>query len=110
MDLTFDALYKEPSSLAALAGAYIDESGTPVFIGADGSIQQSILICQTSGHISIVDPAYNMYRVQLTTRCENGSLTSGSGLAIYDKSASPPHLLLGLSGGGTAGVSTWIRE
>jgi hypothetical protein len=112
MDLTFDTLYDQPSSTGAVAGMYLDSQaeGFPIFIDTDGSIQQSELICQTGGHISVIDPSYNLYRIQLSTRCDNGSNSSISGLATLDNSASPPHLLIGSSGGGAAGVSTWIRQ
>jgi hypothetical protein len=112
MDLTFDTLYNQPSSTATVAGTYLDSQaqGFPIFIDTDGSIQQSELICQTGGHISIIDPSYNLYRVQLTTKCDNGSNSSGSGLATLDNSVSPVQLLVGLSGGGTAGAFIWIRQ
>jgi K+-transporting ATPase c subunit len=112
MDLTFDTLYDQPSSTAAVAGMYLDSQaeGFPIFIDTDGSIQQSELICQNGGHISLIDASYNLYRIQLTSRCDNGSNSSVSGLATLDNSASPVHLLIGSSGGGAAGVSTWIRQ
>lgn len=112
LDLTFDPLYDQPSSTAAVAGMYLDSQaeGFPIFIDANGSIQQSELICQNGGQISVIDASYNVYRILLTSHCDNGSSSSVSGLATLETSTTPVRLLISTVGGGSAGVSTWIRQ
>lgn len=112
LDLTFDALYNRPSSLATVSGEFAPVNGFPYFIGADGSISESELICETNGKISIVNATYNVYRMQLTTTCDQGGgghvTTNVSGLATLDNTVSPEGLVLGLSGD-FAYADTWFR-
>lgn len=112
LDLTFDALYDRPSSLAAVAGQFAPVNGLPYLIDPDGSISQSALICETSGKISIINSAYNLYHIQLTNSCDNGSgghnVTNVSGLATLDNTVSPERLVVGLTGDFPA-AEVWLR-
>jgi hypothetical protein len=113
LDLTFDALYNRPSSLATVAGTGYLVGGGPGFldIAADGSIWGHLhTIGDYSGQISVIDPAYNLYRVQLTLSAVG---FVGNGLATMDDSVSPSRLMIvGLSaqsGGTYSWVDTWLR-
>jgi hypothetical protein len=110
--LRFDQLYDRPSSLAAVAGEFAQVNGLPYSIYPDGSISQSALICEASGQISIIDSAYNLYHVQLTNSCDNGSgghnVSNVSGLATLDNTVSPERLVLGLTGDFPA-AEVWLR-
>jgi hypothetical protein len=105
LDLTFDALYNRPSSLATVARAGYLVGGGPGFldIAADGSISgHEPTIGDYSGQISLIDPAYNLYRVQLTLTAVGsmaGVVFVGNGLATMDDSVSPSRLMI-------VGVST----
>jgi hypothetical protein len=110
LDLTFDALYNRPSSLGTVAGAYSVGAGF-LTIAADGSIWgHEPTIGDYSGQISVIDPAYNLYRVQLTLSAVG---FVGNGLATMDDSVSPSRLMIvGLSaqsGGTYSWVDTWLR-
>ena len=74
-----------------------------------------VLICYTVGQISVIDPAYNLYRVQLTTKCDNSSANgTENGLATLDNTTNPEVLVMGLhatGGGGPdfADVRNWFH-
>jgi len=112
LNLTFDGLYHRPSSLAAVAGEFAPVNGLPYLIYPGGSISQSALICETSGQISILNAAYNLYHIQLTNSCDNGSgghnVANVSGLATLDNTVSPERLVLGLTGDFPA-AEVWLR-
>jgi hypothetical protein len=113
LDLKFDALYNRPSSLATVAGYFFgtsDPIAEGINIGADGSVAQYSQVCQTSGQISIIDSTYNIYRMQLTVKCANGTTTNWSGLATLDNTVSPERLVFGLNGDdGAYAEDTWLR-
>jgi hypothetical protein len=108
LDLKFDALYNRPSSLATVAGEFAPVNVIPYYIGSDGSISQHALICETNGEISVVDPTYNLYRMQMTETCDYGGTTNHSGLATLDNTVSPERLVFGLQGD-SAYADTWLR-
>lgn len=67
----YDTLYERDSSLAVVSGIYSDTDGigyTETYtIESDGTITGSDTDgCVFGGLVSILDPNYNMYRVQLT--------------------------------------------
>jgi hypothetical protein len=102
LDLTFDALYNRPSSLAMVAGSYTFSGGTcgDLGIGSDGSITGHICtVADISGQISVINPAYNLYRVHLTVTAHNGSGNDVDGLATMQNTASPSLLVIGVSTG-----------
>jgi hypothetical protein len=107
LQLTFDALYDQPSSLATVACGYLVGAGS-LSIASDGSISgHEPTIGDYSGQISLIDPAYNLYRVQLGL---SGNVSKG--LATLDNTLSPSRLrVVGLSGGGTySWVDTWYSD
>jgi hypothetical protein len=112
LDLTFDALYNRPSSLATVAGTGYLVGGGPGFldIAADGSIWGHLhTIGDYSGQISVIDPAYNLYRVQLTI----SGFFVGNGFATFDNTVSPRLMIVGLitQGGGTySWADTWCMD
>ncbi len=110
LELTFDPLYDQPSSLASLAGGYAPPNGFPYLIESNGSFSLAILICETSGQFSIIDPAHDLYRVSSTEVCDNGKTTTRSGLAAQETSLTPPHLLVGWSGSDGGEGWDWTRE
>jgi hypothetical protein len=111
LDLVFDPLYDQPSSLAAVSGSYVPPGGGfALSIDATGGLQLSDLICQTSGHIVIIDPTYNVYQVTMTSTCDHGGTSTASGLATLDASLSPQQLLIGVTGAASSGVTAWQRQ
>ena len=106
MQLTFDPLYDQPSLLATVAGGYTVGAGY-LTVASDGSIAgHEPTIGDYSGQISVIDPTYNLYRVQLTL-----AGTTGNGFATMDNTVSPSQLMVvGLisQGGGTySWLDTW---
>jgi hypothetical protein len=107
--LTFDPLYTRPSSLATVSGSFAPTHlYSTLVIGVNGAVQESAQICSTGGQISIINPVYNLYRVQLTTTCDNGVVQHESGLAMPDNTVSPERLVVGLIGD-FAYADTWVR-
>jgi hypothetical protein len=111
VDLVFDPLYVQTSSLAAVSGSYVPSGGGfPLSIDAAGGLQLSDLICQSSGQIVVIDPTYNLYQVTMTSTCDHGGTTTASGLAMLDASLSPEQLLIGLTSPDSSGVTAWQRQ
>ncbi|HYL01208.1 MAG TPA: hypothetical protein VEU78_08430 [Steroidobacteraceae bacterium] len=109
--LTFNPLYDQASSLAAIAGNYVEAgSGTAVSIGANGAIfsQDATTGCVVNGTVAIINASYDAYAVQATYASCTGAdaVLNGitfSGLATLNTSVSPMQLIAGVtgSGGGT---------
>jgi hypothetical protein len=109
--VTFNPLYDQASSLAAIAGNYVEAgSGTAVSIDANGAIfsQDATTGCVVNGTVTIIDASYDAYAVQATYASCTGAdaVLNGitfSGLATLDTSVSPMQLIAGVtgSGGGT---------
>jgi hypothetical protein len=112
LDLTFDELYNQPSSLAAVAGGYVVDVGF-TNIGLDGSISgHEPTIGDYSGRISVIDPAYNLYRIQLTLTADSGGVVFDmTGLATTDNTVGTQRLeIVGLAtqyGATVPWVATW---
>jgi len=77
--LAYNALYERPSSLEAIAGTWTNYSSgyyEKFTIDSKGNVTRPIISgCTTSGSVSIIDPRYNVYAVNLTVNnCgdENG--------------------------------------
>ena len=93
LELQYDQLYEDDSSLSKIAGNYWDASSFSedvINIAANGEIfeQLSYGSCVINGRVSIINPAYNAYDVQYRY---NGCATDDSyygaefrGLAFYD--------------------------
>jgi hypothetical protein len=102
---SYNNLYNNPSSLAAIAGAW--SSGLDVSSGATYTITPGVLNisasgvilqddtatsgCVINGQVSLIDPLYNAYSIALTytgTGCwSNGG--TGQGIAYIDYVANP---------------------
>jgi hypothetical protein len=93
---TFDDLYNQPSSLAAITGNYTGSSGIGLgnlTIDSSGSIT-SANGCAT-GQVSLIDPAYNAYDVTITysttVSCPGGAESglTAKGIASLDPNVAP---------------------
>ena len=110
--LTFNPLYNQASSLAALAGNYAEAgSGTVVSIDANGAIfsQDASSGCVVNGNATIINASYNAYAVQATYASCTGTAAvlngiTFSGLATLNTSVPPTQLIAGVTGSG-AGVT-----
>ncbi len=96
--LDYLPIYERDSSLATIAGMYMDFT-VVIDIGADGTIfaQDAFTGCITNGQVSIIDPDFNVYDFQFGySNCIgpdaflNGS--SFVGIAILDDTF-PPEVL-----------------
>jgi hypothetical protein len=113
LTLTFNQLYDQASSLAALAGNYVQAgSGTAVSIDANGAIfsQDAGTGCVVNGNATIIDASYNTYAIQATYASCTGSTAvlngiTFSGLATLDTAVTPVQLLAGVTG--SAGGTTY---
>jgi hypothetical protein len=117
LGLTFDSAYNVPSSLDAVAGNYRDPTGLTggihggvLNVAGDGTlfVQSATTGCVANGRISVVDPRYNAYAVELTYgNCAGDDATlNGSrftGLARVDRQA---HRLVAYVAGRVADVPT----
>jgi hypothetical protein len=112
IELTFDSLYDQPSSLAELGGSFAPGNAFPYVVGSDGAIFLSELICEGNGQFSIIDPAHDLYRVQMTIKCDNRGAVTWNGLATLDTSVGPQQLRVGWSGSGSGSGDgeDWIRQ
>lgn len=109
--MTFNPLYNQASSLAAIAGNYAEAgSSTAVSIDASGAIvsQDASTGCVVNGSAAIIDASYDAYSVQATYASCTGAAAvlngiTFSGLATLDTSVSPTQLIAGVTGssGGT---------
>lgn len=108
--MTFNPLYDQASSLAAIAGNYAAGSGTAVSIDANGAIfsQDASTGCVVNGAAAIIDASYNAYSIQASYASCTGAAAvlngiTFSGLATLDTSVTPLQLIAGMtgSGGGT---------
>ncbi|HEY6619777.1 MAG TPA: hypothetical protein VIY68_09550 [Steroidobacteraceae bacterium] len=100
---TFSSLYLNASSLATIAGNYND-GGPTMTVDANGAIfEQDPNGCVLSGQVSIINPAYNAYGIQLTfANCTGTSAglngVVASGLVMLDTSTSPATVIGGITG------------
>lgn len=106
LDLTFNQLYSQASSLAAIAGNYTDVStGTTVSVDGNGVIvaQDATTGCVVNGNVTIIDATYNAYVVSVSyASCTGASAVLNgatlTGLATLDTSVSPVQVIAGVSG------------
>jgi hypothetical protein len=71
VSFAYDALHERGSSLAAVAGTYdqffIDDDPTSFSIDAAGTLfAQTSLGCVGNGQVSLIDPSFNIYDVEIT--------------------------------------------
>ena len=111
LQLTFDPLYNQPSSLATVAGGYLVGAGF-INIGPDGSISgHEPTIGDYSGQISVIDPAYNLYRVQLTLTASTGGVVfDANGLATMDKPGGTIRIMIVGVGTANGGTAPWVDK
>lgn len=106
--LSFNPLYDQASSLAAIAGNYVETgSGTPVSINANGAIfsQDASTGCVVNGTAAIIDASYDAYSMQASYASCTGAAAvlngiTFSGLATLDTSVTPIQLIAGMTGSG----------
>lgn len=102
LHLTFDALYNQPSSLATVVGGYLVGAGF-INIETDGQISgHEPTIGDYSGRVSVIDPTYNLYRVQLTL---NG--ITANGFATFDNTVTPHLSIVGVGSTGYPWIDDW---
>src|ERR1700745_3388362 len=78
ISLTFNALYYVPSLLATISGTYSDSQTRTVFIiSPDGAVfaQDATTGCVINGTVSIINPLYNVYGIEVSYASCTGSLT-----------------------------------
>jgi hypothetical protein len=115
LNLTFNVAYNSASSFAALAGNFTDGSmlcvhgvcspSSAITIHSDGTIfaQDAYTGCTINGSLSIVNSAYNAYKVSLSYQSCTGAsaVLNGatlSGLATLDAAASPQRVIAAVDG------------
>ena len=106
LSLTFDALYNTASSLAAVAGNYLDnQTGTAVSINSNGVIfgQSATTGCVLNGAVTLINASYDAYQFAVdVANCQgayavlNGA--SLTGIGAIDPTQSPPSLIVGYTG------------
>jgi hypothetical protein len=102
--LTYDNLYERDSSLATIAGNYLDTTTNAVInVNGNGVVfsQDAVTGCIVNGTISIIDARYNAYRVQYSfSSCRapytilNG--TTANGLGALDNTVAPEQAIIGV--------------
>jgi hypothetical protein len=103
--LSYDPIYERDSSLESVAGNYLDtERNVVINVNNDGELfsQDPRSQCITNGTVSVIDPAFNLYRVEYTfSNCKrhhqevlNGMVAEG--LATLDDTQSPEAVIMGV--------------
>lgn len=107
--------YDRPSSLSLLAGgwdSFMDDEPLRWDITPAGNITgTSAYGCSYTGTVSIIDPGYNMYGLQVTRVC-SGVAASLNGLLTYFPPSDnlPPLFILGLADNSTAFSSLFTKR
>jgi len=105
ISLSYDPIYERDSSLESVAGNYLDtEKNVVINVNNAGELfsQDPKSQCITNGTVSVIDPAFNLYRVEYTfSNCKghhqevlNGAVAEG--LATLDDTQSPDALIMGV--------------
>jgi hypothetical protein len=101
--LSYNPVYERNSSRVTVAGNYLDtERNVVINVNNDGELfsQDPKSQCITNGTVSVIDPAFNLYRVEYTfSNCKghhqevlNGTVAEG--LATLDDTQSPEALIM----------------
>lgn len=108
--LNYDTLYERNSSLATIAGMFVDLSGIVTTISSDGTFfkQDPVTGCVTNGQFSIIDSNFDLYDIEFGLSNCTGQFaifngTSFVGLATLDNTFSP-ELLVASTIGDVAGI------
>ncbi|MBS0578578.1 MAG: hypothetical protein JSR36_04885 [Proteobacteria bacterium] len=112
LNLSFNALYNQPSSLATISGNYTEPtSGDTVSISGSGAItsQDATSGCVLNGQVSLIDTNYNAYTVAYSYASCTGAAAAlngvqFSGLATYNSGAVPTQFVVAVTG--TSGTHT----
>ena len=104
LELSYNPIYERDSSRAAVAGNYLDtERNVVINVSDDGEFfsQDPRSHCITNGTVSVIDPEFNLYRVEYEfSNCEghnkNLNGTVAEGFAALDDTQSPEVLILGV--------------
>jgi hypothetical protein len=102
--LTYNELYERDSSLATIAGNYLNpDTNAVINVNSNGVVfsQDPVTECIINGTISIIDPAFNAYRVQYEfSNCMGQSAilngTVADGLGTLDNTVSPEEVIIGV--------------
>jgi len=106
LDLTFNQLYNQASSLATIAGNYMETAtGDIVSIDAAGAItaQDPNSGCVINGTVTIINASYNAYGIQVTyASCVGAAAVLNGvifrGLATLDTNTNPVQTIAGVTG------------
>lgn len=106
MSLQFNSIYSNPSSLAIIAGDYMDSTtGNAITVNGSGTIfwRDSSDGCLASGAVSLIDPRYNLYEVQFSySACQGATADQNgvqfTGLGTLDTSLQPAQATIGVTG------------
>ena len=112
-----DTLYDRDSSLANLAGTYISGGSTTLTIDDQGEIFYQQSSCAGSGKAELIDPDFNMYRMEITIEGCTGNTVHApgrlfSGLAYLSDSGdgfTNDVIEFGLSSANDESVLVWSR-
>jgi hypothetical protein len=104
VSLTYNPLYERDSSLGTVAGNYVDPATNAVVnVNGDGTIfsQDAVTGCVINGEVSIIDSAYNAYRIEYEfSGCQGDAAvlngTMARGLATLDNTVSPEQAVIGV--------------
>jgi len=104
ISLAYNELYERDSSLASIAGNYlVPDTNAVLNVNGSGEVfsQDPGTDCVINGVISIIDTAFNAYRVQYEfSSCQGRSAalngTVADGLATLDDTESPEVLIIGV--------------
>lgn len=75
---SYDTLYQRGSSLATLAGTYTTEN-TTLAIDDEGAIFYQRGSCVGNGRAGVIDPAFNMYRIEIEVESCTGNTVHAPG-------------------------------
>jgi hypothetical protein len=102
--LSYDPIYERDSSLESVAGNYLDtENNVVINVNSDGELfsQDPETHCIINGRVSVIDRAFNLYRVAYTfSNCKGHHKDlndkAAEGLATLDDTRSPEALIMGV--------------
>ena len=83
INLVYDAIHARNSSLAFVSGNWADEDGAVYSVSSTGTVTgTNALGCGFTGQVSIIDPAFNTYRIRLTVTSCGQADGNYSGLGV----------------------------
>jgi hypothetical protein len=105
LNLTFDVLYNRVSSLTTISGNFTNpQNGVVVTVSSNGSVfsQDPTSGCVLNGTVTIINAAYNAYRVDFSYASCTGqtAFLNGlqfSGLGTLDNTVTPERAIIGVT-------------